>query len=85
MQLLVRAENGADAELHGFTYLSFQNRKLRAGERFEGDTGEHELGLVILGGRCSVVSSREANVREALTGRLGETRSNLATSQWPFR
>jgi 5-deoxy-glucuronate isomerase len=58
MQLLVRAENGADAELHGFTYLAFQNRKLRPRERFDGDTGEHELGLVILGGRCSVESSR---------------------------
>jgi 5-deoxy-glucuronate isomerase len=58
MKLLVRPENGAQAETHGFQFLSFSARKLKPGERVEGDTGNRELGLVLLGGRCSVSSSR---------------------------
>jgi 5-deoxy-glucuronate isomerase len=59
MQLLVRPENGTP-EPHGFAFLAFQNYKLKPRERVEGDTGEHELGLVLLGGTCSVSSSRGA-------------------------
>jgi 5-deoxy-glucuronate isomerase len=58
MQLLVHPQNGAQAEAHGFEFLSFNARKLQPGERAEGDTGNRELGLVVLGGRCSVSSSR---------------------------
>jgi 5-deoxy-glucuronate isomerase len=58
MQLLVRPENGTHPETHGFQLLAFNNRKLRSGERVEGDTADRELGLVLLGGRCGVRSSR---------------------------
>lgn len=42
----------------GFEFLSFENRRLRAGERYEGGTGDNELAVVMLGGVCSVESSR---------------------------
>jgi len=42
----------------GFEFLSFETRKLNPGERFEGSTGGTELALVVLGGTCSVESSR---------------------------
>jgi len=58
MQLLVRPQNGTQAETHGFQFLAFSNRKLRPGERIEADTADRELGLVLLGGTCSVASSR---------------------------
>jgi len=58
MQLLVRPENGERAEIPGFEFLSFRVHKLKPGERTEGDTAGSELGLVLLGGKCSVVSSR---------------------------
>jgi 5-deoxy-glucuronate isomerase len=44
----------------GFDYLSFSVRRLARGERFSSETGAAELGLVILGGRCSVESSAGA-------------------------
>ena len=58
MQLLVRPENGVQAETPGFEFLSFCVHELKAGERTEGDTARRELGLVLLGGKCSVFSSR---------------------------
>jgi 5-deoxy-glucuronate isomerase len=42
----------------GFEYLAFENVLLRAGGKRGGQTGERELALVVLGGRCSVDSSR---------------------------
>ena len=42
----------------GFEYLAFQVKKLAPGERYAGDTGGNVLGVVILGGICSVKSSR---------------------------
>ena len=44
----------------GYEYLSFENVKLGAGARHEGDTAARELAVVVLGGRCSVDSSRGA-------------------------
>ena len=41
----------------GFAYLTFRSRKLSRGEMFSSDTGACELGMVLLGGRCSVESS----------------------------
>ncbi len=41
----------------GFAYLTFRSRKLLRGESFSSDTGACELGMVLLGGRCSVESS----------------------------
>lgn len=44
-------------ESTGFEFLTMSIRKLARGEKFSSDTGECELGLVILGGRCSVLSA----------------------------
>ncbi len=44
----------------GFEFLAFENRKLAAGETFRAATGEWELGIVLLGGVCSVESSAGA-------------------------
>ncbi|HVQ40016.1 MAG TPA: 5-deoxy-glucuronate isomerase, partial [Pyrinomonadaceae bacterium] len=44
-------------ESTGFEYLTMSIRKLAPGEEFSSETGACELGLVILGGRCSVESS----------------------------
>lgn len=41
----------------GFDYLSFRARRLAKGESFSDETGNSEMGLVVLGGRCSVESS----------------------------
>jgi 5-deoxy-glucuronate isomerase len=41
----------------GFEYLTIRIRKMAGGEEFSSRTGECELGLVILGGRCSVEST----------------------------
>ncbi|MGO8785905.1 MAG: 5-deoxy-glucuronate isomerase [Terriglobia bacterium] len=45
-------------ETFGFEYLAFENLKLSAGSRYEGETAERELAAVALGGCCSVSSSR---------------------------
>lgn len=42
----------------GFEYLSFETRKLEPGQEYRGETVDRELGLVVLGGVCSVKSSR---------------------------
>lgn len=44
-------------ESSGFDYLSFRVRRLMKGESFSDETGNSEMGLVVLGGRCSVESS----------------------------
>src|SRR5438874_10637882 len=41
----------------GFQYLTFRVRRLIKGERFSSQTDINELGMVVLGGRCSVESS----------------------------
>jgi 5-deoxy-glucuronate isomerase len=46
---------GRDAAV--FEHLSFQVRRMDAGEKFSAGTGSNELGIVILGGTCSVASS----------------------------
>jgi 5-deoxy-glucuronate isomerase len=45
-------------ENFGYEYLGFENVRLAAGGRHEGETAGRELAVVILGGRCSVKSSR---------------------------
>lgn len=40
----------------GFDFLSFENRRLCAGEKYAGDTEDNELAIVMLGGICSVES-----------------------------
>ncbi len=44
-------------ESTGFEYLTFRVRKIIHGQKFSDETGACELGLVILGGRCSVEST----------------------------
>jgi 5-deoxy-glucuronate isomerase len=57
--LLFRPEVFRDRiENFGFEYLSFETRKLAPGQKYESKTGATELGIVLLGGKCSVSSSR---------------------------
>jgi 5-deoxy-glucuronate isomerase len=57
--LLVKPDKFTDrTENFGFEFLSFEARKLAPGEKFHGATGQKELGLVLLGGTCSVKSSK---------------------------
>jgi 5-deoxy-glucuronate isomerase len=44
----------------GFEFIAFENRKMAAGQTFCARTGTRELGLVLLGGICSVDSSAGA-------------------------
>ncbi|MBA3513192.1 MAG: 5-deoxy-glucuronate isomerase [Pyrinomonadaceae bacterium] len=44
-------------DLTGFEYLTFRIRKMSSGEKFSSETGDCELGMVVLGGRCSVEST----------------------------
>ena len=68
MQLLFRPQiNPITIETFGFEYLGFQNHRLAPGDRISGETGGHELGIVLLGGKCSVSSS--AGEWKAIGGR----------------
>jgi 5-deoxy-glucuronate isomerase len=55
-------------ESTGFEYLSLRIRKILRGDTFSGETGASELGIVVLGGQCSVESSagswNELGIRE---------------------
>jgi len=55
--LLVRPQDGSEIS-DGFQYLSLTARKLTGGSRVSADTGSRELAIVVLGGTCSVTSSR---------------------------
>jgi 5-deoxy-glucuronate isomerase len=58
-ELLVAPERFTGRVEHfGYEYLSFTNVKLGADGRHEAETAERELAVVVLGGRCSVESSR---------------------------
>jgi 5-deoxy-glucuronate isomerase len=62
-ELLIRPPSNESADLNvtkkqsGFEYLTFQAKHLAKDESFSGETAANELGLVVLGGRCSVESS----------------------------
>jgi 5-deoxy-glucuronate isomerase len=45
-------------ESAGWEHLHFSARRMKRGEEWRADTGDFEYGLVILGGTCSVRSSR---------------------------
>ncbi len=45
-------------ENFNFEYLSFQARKMAPGEKYSAESGGTELAVVVLGGICSVSSSR---------------------------
>lgn len=58
-ELLVKADRFTGRrDNFGFEYLAFQNLKLGARGQYEAETEDDELGIVLLGGRCSVESSR---------------------------
>jgi 5-deoxy-glucuronate isomerase len=44
-------------ESTGFDYLTCRIRRMLRGENFSSETAAHELGIVVLGGRCSVESA----------------------------
>ena len=55
MQLLVEPErNGSEIETYGFDLLGFKTRRLTPGDQVAENTGDRELGIVVLGGRCSI-------------------------------
>jgi 5-deoxy-glucuronate isomerase len=57
-KLLVPPERFANrTDDFGFEILAFENRKLAAGKTFRSGTNMRELGMVLLGGVCSVNSS----------------------------
>ena len=57
MKLLYRPQSqGNEIETYGFDYLGFKTRKLAAGEAIAENTGDRELGIVMMGGVCSVES-----------------------------
>ena len=57
--LLVKPERFTGREEHfGFEYLAFENLKLSANGQRESVTADRELAIVVLGGRCSVVSEK---------------------------
>lgn len=57
--LLVRPDNFENRrETFGCQYLSFENRRLSSGESYTNSTGNNELAIVVLGGICSVKSTR---------------------------
>jgi len=58
-QLLVRPEAFRNRiEDFGYEFLSFETRALDRGQTYYGETAEREVAIVLLGGICSVYSSR---------------------------
>ena len=64
-KILIRPPSGGAAsadlkvsmEQSGFDYLTFHAKRLAKDASFSAETGANELGLVVLGGRCSIESS----------------------------
>jgi 5-deoxy-glucuronate isomerase len=54
MNLLVAPQDRGKMETYGFEFLGFMSRKLAPGEGYEENTCTRELGIVVLGGTCSV-------------------------------
>ena len=58
-ELLIRPEKFRNrTDDFGYEFLSFATRKLEAGQEFRSETAGRELAMVVLGGVCSVTSSR---------------------------
>jgi 5-deoxy-glucuronate isomerase len=57
--LLVRADVFRNRiEDFGYEFLSLESRQMEQGKKYSGETGANELAIVVLGGVCSVKSSR---------------------------
>ena len=54
MNLLAVPQDRGNIETYGFEFLGFKVWKLAPGERHQENTGARELGIVVLGGKCSV-------------------------------
>ena len=79
--LLVRPEAfQGRIENFGFEYLSFQNRQLKQGQTYSSETGARELAIVVLGGVCSVKSSRYICARFRLRAFQAGRYGNFADS-----
>lgn len=81
--LLIRGTDRPSGRLNGVTpaeagweLITFEARRLRRGEYWSFDTGEHELALVLLGGRATVRSSRGE------WGPIGERRTPFEGLPW---
>ncbi len=59
MKLLFQPQEFEQIPASGFEFLEFAVRKLAPGEHYQEDLGARELGLVVLGGTCTV-ETREA-------------------------
>ncbi len=57
MNLLLAPQDFGKIQTLGFEFLGFEVRKLALGQRYEESTGGRELGIVVLGGKCSVETS----------------------------
>jgi 5-deoxy-glucuronate isomerase len=58
-QLLVRPEAFRNrVNDFGYEFLSFETRELEGGKTYSGETAGNELAIVVLGGTCSIASSR---------------------------
>jgi 5-deoxy-glucuronate isomerase len=58
-ELLIRPEAFQNrVEDFGYEHLSFETRRLDRGQTYAGETNARELAIVVLGGVCSVYSSR---------------------------
>ena len=74
MQLVVHPQDSLTPDTYGFQLLRFRVQKLEAGAYLAEDTGDCELGIVVLGGTCSVDSQhgtwssigRRANVFDGM-------------------
>src|SRR5579883_1853033 len=56
MSLLVRPNDFANISARGFEYLEFSVHALKAGDRYSENSGNRELCIVVLGGKCSFES-----------------------------
>lgn len=74
VNLLFTPQQGGDVETYGFEFLGFKTQRLARGDRYQEDTQDSELGIVLLGGKCSLETSggswknigRRANVFDGL-------------------
>ena len=58
-ELLIRPEKFRNrTEDFGYDFLSFETRNLEVGQKYQSETARRELAMVVLGGVCSVTSSR---------------------------
>jgi len=70
---------------HGIHWLGLEILRLEAGESWQGDLGEEEAALVILGGHCTISVQCEQTGKWAGLGGRGDAFSGLATTVYAAR